>query len=587
MSPRSVRWYAPEPRSYQPLRVTSPATAPTQDQARPEPPFSSALVEELLKLFVKAQRAHQLYLQNNPMYLRSIELLRASFAPIWQRTDELGLIVTETELRWFGKAVMVEPTKSSDSLPWICYKDGVRELKLKPGFENDELPKLLDILQRARKAMPEEDDLLTLLWAQDFTALRYRYVDIGSEQATTIDQTSAEERPKQVDAQEIAGEAEEETAESRNVVNLDDFDSTLYFLDERELDYLKSEIANEYAGDLRRNVLSMVLDIFEAQTDAEVREEIIVILENLMLHLLSGGQYPAVAFLLRESAEASKRAKDITPAQQARLASLPNRLSNREALTQLLQSLDESPDLPAQRDLDELFTQLRGEALETVFLQLGSMSNQQLRPLLENAAVRLASANTGELVRLITAVDPVIALQAIRRAATLKTAAAVTPLGKVLSDRPPETRLAAVQALGEIGSTGALQQIERGLIDSDRDVRIASARALSARAYRLALPKITHVVTGRAIKDADLTEKMALFEAYGALSGDSGVSFLDGILNGKGFLGRREDAELRACAAMALGRIGTDQAMTCLRQAQGEKDVVVRNAVNKALRGTP
>jgi len=80
---------------------------------------------------------------------------------------------------------------------------------------------------------------------------------------------------------------------------------------------------------------------------------------------------------------------------------------------------------------------------------------------------------------------------------------------------------------------------------------------------------------------------MALFEAYGALSGDSGVSFLDGILNGKGFLGRREDAELRACAAMALGRIGTDQAMTCLRQAQGEKDVVVRNAVNKALRGTP
>ena len=565
--------------------MTSPATAPTHDQERPEPPFSSALVEELLKLFVKAQRAHQLYLQNNPMYQRSIELLRASFVPIWQKTDELVLAVTETEIRWCGKAVLVEPTKSSDSLPWICYKDGVRELKLKPGFEQDELSKLLDILQRARKALPEEDDLLTLLWAQDFTNLRYRYVDLGTEPAAAIDETAEEDRPKQVDAAEVAQEVEEETAESRNVVNLDDFDSTLYFLDDRELDYLKSEIAKEYAGDLRRNVLSMVLDIFEVQTDAEVREEIITILDNLMLHLLSGGQYTAVAFLLRESAEASKRAKEITPEQQARLASLPNRLSNREALTQLLQALDESPDLPAQRDLDELFTQLRAEALETVFARLGAMSNAQLRPMLENAAARLASANTGELVRLITSVEPAVALEAIRRAAGLKTAAAVTPLGKVLSDRPPQTRLAAVLALGEIGSPGALQQLERGLTDTDRDVRIAAARALTARSYRLALPKITHVVTGKAIRDADLTEKMALFEAYGALSGDGGISFLDNILNGKGFLGRREDPELRACAAMALGRIGSNQAMASLRQSQGEKDVVVRNAVNRALKG--
>ena len=529
-------------------------------------------------------RAHQLYLQNNPMYQRAIELLRASFAPIWSKTDDLSLTVTETELRWFGKPVLIELTKSSDSLPWICYKDGVRELKLKPGFETEELPKLLEILQRARKASPEEDDLLTLLWTQDFANLRYRYVDIGAEAASAVEATAIAERPTQIEVPAQEPE-EDETAESRpGVVNLEDFDSTLYFLDERELDYLKSEIAKEYAGDLRRNVLSMVLDIFEVQSDNDVREEIIGILDNLMLHLLSGGQYTAVAFLLRESADASKRAKDITPAQRTRLGSLSSRLSNAEALAQLLQSLDESPDLPAQRDLDELFTQLRAEALETVFARLASMTNPQLRKLLENAAARLASSNTGELVRLITSVNPAIALEAIRRAAGLKTAAAVTPLGKVLSDRPPQTRLAAVQALGEIGSPGALQALERGIVDADRDVRIATARALTQRSYRPALPKLTAVVNGKAIRDADLTEKMALFEAYGAVCGDTGIPYLDGILNGKGFLGRREDAELRACAAMALGRIATPLALNSLRQAMGEKDVVVRNSVNRALK---
>ena len=566
--------------------MTSSATAAAHDQERPEPPFSSALIEEMLRLLIKALRAHQLYLQNNPMYQRAIEMLRTSFVPIWAQTEEIALTVHETELRWFGRAVLTEPVKSTDSIPWTCYKDGVRELKFRQGFETEELTRLLDILQRARKMSPEEDDLLTLLWAQDFIYLRYRYVDLGVEAAAAIEPTATEERPTQVESPRAVVE-EEAAAESSAVVNLDDFDSTLYFLDERELAYLKAEIEKEYAGDLRRNVLSVVLDIFEAQGDPAVRDEIVGILENLMLHLLSGGQYLAVAFLLRESGESAKRMKNITPEQLSRLQNLPARLSHPEALGQLIQALDESPALPPQAELDGLFVQLRADALETVFGRLGTVVNAQVRTLLENAAVRLASANTGELVRLIMSTDHAVALEAIRRAAALKTAASVTPLGKVLSDRPAPLRLAAIQALTEIGSAGALQQLDRGIDDEDRDVRVAAARAIVARAHRPALPRLTHVVTGKAIRAADLTEKMALFEAYGALCGDSGIGFLDGLLNGKGFLGRREDPELRACAAMALGRIRSPQAMSALQRAAAEKEVVVRNAVNKALRGGP
>ena len=63
------------------------------------------------------------------------------------------------------------------------------------------------------------------------------------------------------------------------------------------------------------------------------------------------------------------------------------------------------------------------------------------------------------------------------------------------------------------------------------------------------------------------------------------LALLDGLLNGKGFLGKREDSELRACAAMALGKIGTREATDALQRAQGDKDVLVRNAVNRAVRG--
>jgi hypothetical protein len=64
------------------------------------------------------------------------------------------------------------------------------------------------------------------------------------------------------------------------------------------------------------------------------------------------------------------------------------------------------------------------------------------------------------------------------------------------------------------------------------------------------------------------------------------VPFLDGLLNGKSsLLGRREDPEMRACAAMALGRIKSPSAQQSLQKAMAEKEAIVRNAVNRALKG--
>jgi HEAT repeat protein len=548
---------------------------------RPEPPFPSLVVEELLRAIGRAVRAHQLYLHNNPIYLRSIEAAQAAFAPLWTRTEELALQVTETEFRWEGIAVLADAEKAADSLPWLFFKDGVRELRLQPGFEREELVVLLDLLRRVRVASPDEDDLLTMLWEQDFEHLRYGYVDLSVDHAAPVDSVVGE-RPVVIEPPS----AEEASAARTGVVDLADFDATLYFLDDREIEYLRGAVAAEYASDLRRNVIDILLDVFETQRDAAARAEVCEILDGLTATLLSSGQLRAVAYLLAEAQVAAARAPDSSPEARARLASLADRLSEPAALGQLLQSLDDAVDPPPQAELTALFEQLRAAALGTVFGWLGRTQNARLRPLLEGAAARLAAANTGELVRLIAASDRVVALEAIRRAGALRSAAAVAPLAKALGDADPAFRLAAAVALGEIGSPGAMQSLERAIDDPERDVRVAAVRALGGRGHRAALPRLEAALSGKALRESNLTEKMALFEAYGALCGDAGVALLDGLLNGRGFLGRREDPEYRACAALALGRVGTPAAVVALqRGATTEKELIVRNAVNKALRG--
>ena len=559
------------------------ATPPAGETGSQEFPFAPSLVEEMLRLFVKAVRAHQLYLPNNPVYQGALNALRGSFVPIWQHTDDLELRFGDTDVIWHGKSVLVESTKSADSLPWTFFKDGVRAIQLAPGFEREELGKLLDILQRLRKAAPDEDDLLTMLWQTDFAHLRYRYVDLGAEPAPLLGDGG--EPPQKPEAGQIHASAHAAAETTNSVVNMQDFDATLYFLDDKELDYLRRELQREYDSDLRANVVAILLDIYETQTAAPIRAEIADIIENLIPLMLAAGQLRAVAFLLAEAQSASIRAPEISPDQKQRLGRLAERLSAPDALGQLLQALEESADLPPQHELTDLFAQLRPVALGTIFAWLPRVQNAKVRPLVEQAADRLAAAHTADLVKLILSKDQTVAVEAIRRAGAMKTQAAAAPLAKVLVEGDVPLRQQAVKALTDIGSPGALQALEKSIEDRDRDVRVAAVRTLGAKAYKGVFSRLESAVKGKAVRGADLTEKMAYFEAYGAMCGDGGVTFLDNLLNGKGMFGKREDSELRACAAIALGRVGTRRAQESLRKAADEKDIVVRNAVTRALRG--
>ncbi len=88
-----------------------------------ELPFAQSLVTEALRLFAKAIRAHQLYLPNNPMHVRAMEAARGGFRAVWDEADTLTLAVTDAELRWLDRPVLDEPGRTSDSIPWMFFKD--------------------------------------------------------------------------------------------------------------------------------------------------------------------------------------------------------------------------------------------------------------------------------------------------------------------------------------------------------------------------------------------------------------------------------------------------------------------------------
>jgi hypothetical protein len=323
----------------------------------------------------------------------------------------------------------------------------------------------------------------------------------------------------------------------------------------------------------------------ELQPFATVRTELVSILESFLPYLLGASDFGAVAYVLRESKAVLQRARELMPEHKEALSKLPARLSEESALSQLLQSLDEAAVHTAPEELIELFGELRPEALPTLFGWLPKLTNERVRGMVEASVQRLASVNAATVVTALKASNPDAAIAAIRVAARLKLASAVPGLAACLDNPHATVRVAAVQALADIASPSSVQALEKALDDTDREVRLASVRVVGQHKSRSALPRITSVVTGKTVRQADLTEKMAFFEAYGVLVGESGVDLLDGILNSGGFLKRKENPETRACAAMALGRIGSQAARDALNKATQDKEPLVRSAVLRAIRG--
>ena len=461
--------------------MTTSVPPKTEERELSEPSFPIVYVTDLLKAFVKAVRAHQLYLPNNPMHARSLEAVRESFAALWVHTDEIDLQVVETRLEWEGRVVLDEEERTSDNIAWLLYKDGVRELKMLKGFEQEELGVFFNLLQRVRKATDDDDDLLTLMWEREFVTLQYRYVDLTQDGGPGVESMERAEQKEKILSPAQAEAGLESTQSS--IASMDEFDATLYFLDDHEVEYLQGEIKREFSTDLRPSVIASLLDTFENQKDPTVREEICGLLDYFLLILLSTAQYRNAAYLLREAGVTANRAPEVLETQKNRLMQLGELMSDPKPLGQLLQALEDSPLRAPQHELDELFGILQPRALETILGWIGRSNNPSLKMLLEVAAGRLASSNSAELIRLIGSDDEAVVLEAIRRAAALKSPAAVPALGKMLTVGESDMRVAAVTALTEIGSAGAMQMLERALIDEDREVRIVAVRALGDDAY--------------------------------------------------------------------------------------------------------
>ena len=180
---------------------------------------------------------------------------------------------------------------------------------------------------------------------------------------------------------------------------LEEFDSTLYFLDENEVAAVAEQLRLEYTRDARASALSALYDIFELESDRAIRDEIIGVLETLLPNLLNAGEFRAVASVMRDVRSLVQKAPHLSTELRDRLLAFEAKLSEPEIVRQLMVSLDGAAALAGDEDVTEVLRELHPAALGAIVTFLPTLSNAHVREQLEHLRGRAGGNPVGCLLQ--------------------------------------------------------------------------------------------------------------------------------------------------------------------------------------------
>ena len=130
----------------------------------------------LVQTFLQTLKAFRLYEANHPILAKFLERLRNDFDQYFDEFDSFSLQIGEHRLFYRGN-VVYENQDMKESLAFVFFKDGIRELQFSKGLEFKEMMDFLNIVRKSDFLNRMEDDLVTLFWEKDFSHITFTTVD--------------------------------------------------------------------------------------------------------------------------------------------------------------------------------------------------------------------------------------------------------------------------------------------------------------------------------------------------------------------------------------------------------------------------
>ncbi len=565
--------------------------------AEPEIDEELASAGDLIRTLLKAIKAFRLYESNNPMLSRQLEELTIKFTTHLDHYQSLNLQVGEYKLFFDGKPVY-ENTDMKESLAFLLYKDGVKEIRFLRGLEHQEICDFLDVLRRNEQASRLEDDIVTLLWERDLAHISYVATDEFNESnAAQVPATYDEVQAGLEFPPDMGGESDtssaQESAEEEMVLSSEGLlpeavgdqreDFARHFqLTAEEVGLIDRLISQEadinFVSTLVDGLIEILLHLGE---DLEPHENMVTFFDRALEFLVLKGEFKIAGKILKNLREVldSMALKDnqifainriFEGAGSARIIELTAETLKHEGFFDPNASYD-------------YFDLLPKSAIEPLCNMLGQLESPKARELIAEIIGRKVKGNLETVAPFLNDKRWVVVCYIITIIANSEDRNAIKYLCQAIGHPDERVRRTALKALSQYGGKEIKPPLIKMLNDESSYIRSQAVIHLARSSKHEALRPIISIIQSESFLARDFSEKAAFFRAIGEIRSDESLPALRKIVEKRTWFKKPEWDQLQLCAIGALRMIGTEESKRILEIGKRSKNQAVRRACLKAL----
>lgn len=512
----------------------------------------------LIQTFLQTLKAFRLYEANHPLLSKFMDRLKNDFESYFNEFDSFSLQVGEYQLLYSGN-VIYESEDVKDSLAFVFFKDGIRELRFFQGIEFREIVDFLHIVRKSDHVNRFEDDLVTLLWEKDFTHIAITTLDDFSEGSAIFVPATGEELIKGLEYSAPGKEGVEE-----RILIDENIKQTVsptpgkalaqtFQLTPSEMTELNQDIQEEQQPEHLYVLIDHLTEIlFHLGEDKEAYENLISYFERILESLAKQKDVERMVTILmnlRAIKDSLGEGKQTASIHRILETALQPRFI--ELIGEILKS---SPEMDSNPVL-QYFQLLNSQAIGPLCQVLKGLDSAKWRKVITDLLTELSREDIQPLTPFLSDRNPNMVRQILFILEKINHPSTPTYLENLVTHPDLRLREATLQLLAQYGEKSK-DLIVKFLKDPAAEIR-ARACVLFARITKQQGAKpLMEIILSEEFYKRDFDEKASFFRALGETGSKEVIPVLQKIANKKNLFSKGKWEEMRVCATNTLKMMG-------------------------------
>ncbi len=526
----------------------------------------------LIQSFLQTVKGYRLYDANHPILTKFLDRLKADFDRYFSEFDSFTIQVGEFRLSYHGN-VVYESQDIKESLAFVFYKDGIRELRFQNGLEFKEIIDFLEVVRKADRVNRMVDDLVTLLWEKDFSHISFSTVDEFLEKGSILvpateqdlyrgQEFKFEEETGQVDQAEEKSfpaltdeEVKQALDPSRNQTLVQACQLTPDEVEKINRD-VQLELQTEYLHALNNSLIEVLLQLGE---DMDAYENMISYFQRIIESLLNQGKVGRVVTILRSLTDTIESIV-LKDKQIFAIRRILESCSSPLAIELLGKAIQGNAEVEGD-SISEYMQFLTKQAIDPLCLLLGELPAGKWGKVVSDHVVKLSQEDIQPLTNYLSDHNPGLVCQILSILGRIGHPSTVKYLSSLVTHRDPRVREETLQLLVKFGEKGK-DLILRFLKDPSSEIRSKASVNLARVVRGQAVKPLTEIILSEDFYQRNYEEKVSFFKALGETGSRDAIPVLEQIAKKRFWFKKAKWEEMRVCAMNTLRMMQRDKRQT-------------------------